>query len=193
MPVPISMSVREQITALRLRGAKLVEIAQQLNLSFWTVRNLYRKFRDHQGATVSPNYSVGLLLRSDKLIYRAALWLKRLHPLWGAGFVLCLLQERYPDRPLPHQRTLQRWWQAKGLRRPCRRSVRQEKDWAKRVHEIWQMDAKSHLKLADQSGASWLTLSDEASGAVLSCRVFPPAGLGADRSANGTSGFACRF
>jgi hypothetical protein len=34
MPVPILMSVRARIQTLRLRGVLLVEIADELNLSF---------------------------------------------------------------------------------------------------------------------------------------------------------------
>lgn len=194
MPVPISIEVRRRIQALRLGKTKLSDIAKELNLSFWTVRNLSRKFRDYQGEVVSPNYRKQSLLRCDKLVWRAALFLKRRHPLWGAGFVLCVLRERYPDKPMPHKRTVLRWWKANGLSRPRgTRFVPQEKQWAKQVHDVWQMDAKSHLRLSDQSGASWLMLTDEASGAVLSCHVFPPADLGEDHRRNCAGRFADCF
>ncbi len=52
------------------------------------------------------------------------------------------------------------------------------------------MDAKSHLKLADDSGASWLLLTDEARGAVLSGTVFPPLGVGTGRRCRRTSAVA---
>jgi hypothetical protein len=52
------------------------------------------------------------------------------------------------------------------------------------------MDAKEQLQLADGSGASWLTLSDEKSGAVLDSPLFPPAQLDPGDAGGGTSGLA---
>jgi hypothetical protein len=49
---------------------------------------------------------------------RAACWLKRHHPSWGAGLIRDLLQERWPDRAVPDPRSLQRAFQAAGLNRP---------------------------------------------------------------------------
>ena len=42
--------------------------------------------------------------RSEALLHRASLWLKRLHPDWGAPLIHLRLLERYDP-----QRTLQRW------------------------------------------------------------------------------------
>lgn len=41
------------------------------------------------------------------------------------------------------------------------------------MHEVWAVDAKEQMKLHDATGACWLTLTDEASGAILSTRAFP--------------------
>ena len=40
-------------------------------------------------------------------------------------------------------------------------------DWAKKVHETWQIDAKERIVLADGSQGCWLTIIDEKSGATL--------------------------
>jgi len=45
------------------------------------------------------------------------------------------------------------------------------------VHDVWAVDAKEAMALADGSHASWLVVSDEASGAVLHTEVFPPPAL----------------
>jgi hypothetical protein len=43
---------------------------------------------------------------------------------------------------------------------------------ATEAHEVWQMDAVECLRLQDGSGASWLRISDECSGAILATDVF---------------------
>jgi hypothetical protein len=44
---------------------------------------------------------------------------------------------------------------------------------AQEPHEVWQMDAVERLRLADGSGACWLRLTDECSGAILATQPFP--------------------
>lgn len=181
MPTPIALALRQQIVTLHQAGVSLQKIAQLLRLSFWTVRALWRRCRQQAAPDQQPAYARcgPKQPRADRLIYRAALYLKRRHPGWGAGLVLALLAERWPARPLPHRRTLQRWWQRAGLTQRRRRLPAQAAARAQHVHQVWQMDATSHLRLADDSPASWLTLSDECSRAVLAAVAFPPLRLGA--------------
>lgn len=40
-------------------------------------------------------------------------------------------------------------------------------------HQIWQLDAKEQVRLADGSRVCWLLATDEASGATLEPEVFP--------------------
>lgn len=40
-------------------------------------------------------------------------------------------------------------------------------------HTVWAMDAKEQIQLADGQSVSWLTITDEGSGAVLSATLFP--------------------
>jgi hypothetical protein len=43
---------------------------------------------------------------------------------------------------------------------------------ANEPHEVWQMDAVEGLKLLNDSGACWLRITDERSGAILLTEVF---------------------
>ena len=183
MPSPLPVAIRHQIVARHQNGESLRLISRSLKLSFSTVRAIWRSYRKHGEAGLLPAYDRcgPCKVRSLKLIYRAALWLKRRHPKWGAGLIRLLLEKRWPHKSLPHQRTFQRWWRAAGLNSPARRLPREPKQWAKAVHDVWQMDATSHMRLADKSGASWLSLSDEHSGAVLVARAFPPLDMGASQ------------
>jgi hypothetical protein len=70
---------------------------------------------------------------------------------------------------LPSQRTLQTWFRQVGLNRTAsvRHSVESVKG-GQTVHEVWAVDAKELIPLASGERVSWLTVTDEASGAILS-------------------------
>jgi hypothetical protein len=113
-------------------------------------------------------------VRKEEAIYHRAVEMKREHPSWGAGLIWVELAEEFDEEALPSQRTLQRWFKRSGVQQPP--SERRPHPFAqrgKRVHEVWAMDAKERMELADGSPASWLTVTDEASGAVLGTVLFP--------------------
>jgi transposase InsO family protein len=69
---------------------------------------------------------------------------------------------------------LQRWLREAGLTPPPVRRVGALDDRrASEPHQVWQMDAVEGLRLGDGSGACWLRLTDECSGAILATAVFP--------------------
>jgi hypothetical protein len=117
--------------------------------------------------------------------------LKRLHPRWGAGLIRLLLQQKWPTRQVPHERTLQRWFQAAGLQPARQRRPGSKRQRGSAPHEVWEMDAKEHIKLASGHEVSWLLISDEKSGAQLDASVFPPGNLD-DRSGPGGASGAAR-
>ncbi|MBD2030946.1 hypothetical protein H6F55_13205 [Phormidium sp. FACHB-322] len=172
IPVPL----RREIVRRHEAGETLSGIAQQLKLSVWGVRKIWRQYRDkgEAGLAIRYQYSGRSGPRGERLIYRAAVWLKRRHPRWGAGLIRVLLAERYPQAVIPHQRTLQRWFRQQRLSVPPMRHPPVERHRAERVHEVWQLDVTSHQRLADGTPVSWLSLIDEHSGAVLESRAFPP-------------------
>jgi hypothetical protein len=68
---------------------------------------------------------------------------------------------------------LQRWLRHAGLTPPPALLVRRpDQSRAGEPHQVWQMDAVERLKLLDGSGACWLRISDEFSGAILLTEVF---------------------
>lgn len=172
IPVP----VRREIIERHRQGETLSEIAQCLSLSYWGVRQIWRVYRDQGESGLAIRYTDSGCrgVRGDRLIYRGALWLKRRHPKWGGGFIRVVLQQRYPDRRVPHARTLQRWFAQHQLQ-PLRPQHRRETcPRAHQVHQTWQLDATSHLRLQDGAPVSWLSLSDEYSGGLLQSIAFPP-------------------
>lgn len=172
IPVPI----RREIVTRHQQGEPLKAIAQSLQLSYWGVRKIWRQHRREPTHGLSIGYANSGRRghRCSHKLYRCAIWLKRRHPSWGASFILVILKERYESESLPHPRTLQRWFQAQHLSIPKTHHPVTERVRAQSVHQTWQLDATSHQRLADGTPASWISLVDEHSGALLESRAFPP-------------------
>ena len=179
MPSAIPFSTRQEIIQRVEAGQSLTQIAQALNRSYWSVRQVWRSYRDQGDTGLQLGYSrCGRQgYRSPDLIYRCARYLRYRHRAWGAGLIRVILVNRYAAYPIPSVRTLQRWFKAAGLGPPPRRRPRQRGQRAQRVHEVWQMDAKERVGLKNGQQVSWITLADEKSGAILSTPVFPPRSL----------------
>jgi hypothetical protein len=181
MPRAVPRPIRELIVQRHQEGEALHAIAQDLAQPFYTVRRVWRRFRDRGEAGLAPDYArcAHATSPAHPLIVRAAVSLKRWHPGWGAGLIRVLLQQKWPDLPVPSERTLQRWW-ARALPPPPGEEKPAENPWrASHPHLRWQADAKERIVLADGSQACWLEITDEATGAVLDTVVFPPGELAA--------------
>lgn len=189
MPQAVAVPLREVIIERHQQGESLKGIAAGLGLSYWTVRTLWRRYRDRGAAGLKPDYERCRQggPRSSRLVYRAACALKRRHPRWGAGVIRVVIQRKWPGEGVPHERTLQRWFRAAGVppKRP-RRGQGQNRTRGKEPHEVWEMDAKEHIALATGEEVSWLLISDEKSGAQLDATVFPPGGLDDSAGPGGT-------
>lgn len=170
----LSLSKRNRIVKDWQSISNYAEVARMHKVSYQTVRRLCKRFEEQGQAGIHVSYSncgpQGIT--SDALIYRASLWLKRLHPDWGAPFIIIKLKSRYQDRKIPNERTLQNWFRAVGLNRPKTKEPRQEKQWAKQVHDVWQIDGKEEQQLKDNSSVCWLTVVDEHSGSLIAAPAF---------------------
>jgi hypothetical protein len=179
MPKALSLSLRQQLFALHQAGLGAPQIAQQLSLSARTVRHLLRRWRlapEPQAVDLKPlfQHSGRLLDPSRQAVYQSCLQLRTLHPGWGAGRIRLELLGLYSRFAVPPTRTLQRWLLGAGLAPPPALQVVGETDHrrATHPHQCWQMDAVECLRLGDGSGACWLRLSDECSGAILWTEPF---------------------
>jgi hypothetical protein len=176
MPAAIPVPLRQLLVERIARGEPIAAAAADLGLSFWTARTLWRRYRDRGMDGLAPDHAAcgrpGR--RGSPLIARAALLLRRRHPTWGAGAIRAILTARYPTEPVPHERTLRRWFAAAGLTRAVPRAPRPPAPpRATTPHDTWQLDAKEQIALASGARACWLVATDEASGACLDPVVFP--------------------
>lgn len=180
MPAALPFEVRAEIVRRRERRESLRSISQEMGLAYDTVRQIWQHWQTR--GTLTPNYAACRHpgIRKPVAVYEAALALRRQHPRWGAVVIRLYLLDEFEADAVPGERTLQTWFRRASLSRcpPVRRrqaGVRR----GQAVHDVWAVDAKAHLHLEDGSEASWLTISEEASGAILDSQVFPPRDLGA--------------
>lgn len=170
----IAIGLRDQLISLKQQGHTLQQISQRLELPLGTVSNLSARYKQQGHLAVGYARCGPKQARSEALFHRASLWLKRLHPRWGAGLIRLQLGQRYGAQSAPAVRTLQRWFRRAGLSKPRQQPRPPGIGQSRAVHNIWQVDAKENLRLPDGTGACYLTITDEHSGAGLAALVFPP-------------------
>lgn len=187
MPAAIPRPIREELARRHQAGEALTEIAVALGLSYRAARGLWRRFRERGERGFDNDYAhcgrPGP--HFPKAVYEAALSLRREHPRFGAGLIRVKLEDRFPGQALPSERTLNRWIREAGLQPLRGRRPKVPLDWAKVPHEVWQVDAKERLHLANDQGCSQLSVVDEGSGGALGAVAFPPLALEPGAAAGG--------
>jgi len=174
MPAATPLRLREEIVTRRQAGSSYASIARELSLPYVTVRQVYRHYE--KSGELRPHYDRcrHTEVRSDPRIYERAIQMKRAHPGWGAGLIWVELNEEFSEDSLPSLRTLQRWFRRAQVQAPPRsQGVSMPVHRGQQRHEVWALDAKEQMRLGDGSDASWLTITDEASGAILTADFFP--------------------
>jgi hypothetical protein len=174
MPKPIPVVIRMQVIERHQAGEGLNQIAQTLGIPYESVRKVWRVYRIE--GRIAPNYAAcgPQGVKASERVYRGARFLKRLHPRWGAGLIRQVLVEKWPQEQIPHERTLQRWFRVANLNPPPAKPSGQARlGRGKAAHNVWEMDSREGIELASGEKVSWLLVTDEASGAVLSGGVFP--------------------
>lgn len=179
MPHALPFSQREQIVQRHQQGETLVAIAQSLKVKYRTARQWWRRFREEGEAGLKTRYDHcgPARPRTAPAVHHAALAMKREHPTWGAGLIRLELQKQFPDERLPKERAIQRWFRAAGLQPRRAQGPPVARQRAQEPHAVWEIDAKEQMSLADGSPTSVLTVTDEASGALLGVTPFPPVSL----------------
>ena len=179
MAAALAPAIRRSILQGHLEGQSYSALARLFGVAYQTVRTLCLRYEAEGEAGLRPRYDRcgKRALRSEALFYRAACFLKRKHPQWGAPLFRLQLERRYrarfPVKRLPSVRTMQAWFKARGLQAPHSKPPRPPKRWAEAVHQVWQVDAKEDQYTAQGQAVCWLTVTDEHSGALLAARVFP--------------------
>lgn len=175
MAVPIAVAIRQQVVERRLGGQNLGEVARALNIPYESARTVWKLYQKE--GRIRPAYeNCGPQgPKASKRVYRAALFLKHLHPTWGAPLIRHLIQEKWKEEKVPSERSIQRWFKQAGINRPRKKPMGDaRKGRGKIPHNVWEMDSREEISLANGQKVVWLVVSDETSGAILNGSVFPP-------------------
>src|SRR5262245_8478638 len=180
MPRAIPVPVRRALWQRAQLGEPTKALAGAFGLPPRTVRSLCRRFRLQGPEPIAPRYQPPPPpppARAAECVAPVC-QTRRDHPGWGAGLILVVLREQPLHRPLPSERTAQRWLRRAGLapapkgRRPGANTER-----ATAPREVWQMDGADCLGLATGQQVCWLRVVDEFTGAALRTTVVPPEAL----------------
>lgn len=173
----LSLPLRQRIQKLQESGKSHRYISDILEVKFYTIRKLCREFKKR--GSIEPRYDrcKGVSPISKKVI-RSGVSLKKIHQGWGAERIRIELQQRYPKERIPSLTTLRGYFRKAGVSTPLkrRRIDPQPKPTVRagQEHDVWQIDGveKRHLKTGEP--LSWLSITDEYSGGLLSGKHFPP-------------------
>lgn len=170
---------RQAIAELTAQGQSYQAVAQQLELSFWSVRKWARQAkRGGLGALVSSmgRPATGPMAGTDPLVRYVALRLKRQHPSWGAAYILKKMSERasLQGQSLPEMTTLWRYWRSFGDRLwPKHQPIEAKLPQAGVAHGVWQMDAKESVAVTGVGVVTIHQARDEFGRATVMHRVHP--------------------
>lgn len=175
----VPRALREQIVHRHQQGEPLTAIAEALQVSYRTARRWWHRHQEAgaEGLHTHYDHCGPKGPRTPAPIHAAALEWKREHPTWGAGLIRLQLVSQFGEEAVPQERAIQRWFAAAGLQPPRAKSPPVERTRGKEAHQVWEMDAKEQMRLGDGTGTSVLTVTDEATGAVLGLTPFPPVSL----------------
>ncbi len=177
MPRAIPVAVRQLIWRRHQQGESTAALAAAYGVSARAIRALIGRLLSAGPDAIRPNYHAPPPPAHAKPAdCRAEVTqLRRDHATWGAAWMLTILRQRFPGRPWPAPRTVQRWLKAAGLnpaprgRRPGTNANR-----ATAPHEVWQMDGAECIRLANGEQVCWLRVVDELTGAALQTTIVPP-------------------
>ena len=176
MPTAISMALRQSIVACYKKGERVTALAEKFKVSRKTIYSLIQREKEKGIEGLQPHYQNCGKVRpkENQYIFRAVRCMRAWHPNWGAEKIHAEMNLMRPQLNLPHYRTFNRWFHwNKQLETLLKSSLpKYNPKQAKRLHEIWQVDAKEELTIADGSKNCWLNITDEFSGMVIDPPVF---------------------
>jgi Helix-turn-helix domain len=176
MAQAISWGLRRTIVAKREKGVTLQALAEEHGISYRSVQTMCSRYKTQGESGLKPRYEHCGKKRRDPhkdFVYRSVRCYKCWHPNWGAEKIRAELLLLRPDLEVPPARTLQKWFEYNGQNKGKSKPPRQEAQWGKRAHEVWQVDAKEEMQTLDGEKNCWLNIKDEHTGAVLEPAVFP--------------------
>lgn len=171
-------ATRVGIVKRHLAGETLPDIAQQLQLNFYTVRKWWRTYNREGWKGLVPKPTgpppTGPLSEFDPLVKYVVLRLKREHPAWGLDVLRLELQRRpsLKGKSIPKRTAIWNYFRTfyprlMEHRRLRTRRPKQKSSDIRAVHQRWQMDFKGEVDIAGLGQVKPFIVCDEFSGAPL--------------------------
>ena len=171
----IPMAIRQNIIAHYKKGQSISSIARDFKVSRGTVYSFVNRYEQQGLKGLKPLYDhCGKSYPGvEDFIFRAVRCMRAWHPNWGADKICAEILRMRPTLEIPTVRTCYRWFKHNGQTPNLSKLPGLPRQWAKQLHEGWQIDAKEEIRIADGSKCCWLNIIDERSGTVIDPPVFP--------------------
>lgn len=168
--------IRRRVITLYETGKNKSKISQELGLNYKTVSQWLERYKKSPSTGLEPRYSnCGSKQRVDNDLKNEIIDLKREHEGWGATYIRMKLSKKYTHRYIPSVRQMQRYFHSAGLVEKANKLPKGDphRHWSKKTFHRVQVDAKEQIQTQDGEWNSYLTFTDECTGAVLEAIVFP--------------------
>lgn len=175
MPRAISMALRQTVVNQHQQGIPKSTIACNLQIGRTTVHSLIKLYELEGQAGLKPKYDNCGKSRpqASDFIFRAIRCMRTWHPRWGGDKIRSEVLRLRPSLEAPGVRTFYRWFHWNEQIVSKSKIPKQKPQWAKQLHEGWQIDAKEEILTTDGLKSCWLNIVDEHSGTVIDPPVFP--------------------
>lgn len=177
MPEATPMAIRQGIVQRYKQGEKISSLATCYKISRATIHRLIkREDQEGQKGLMTKYVNCGKKGPDENdFIYRSVRCMKNWHPGWGAEKIRAEILRIRPALIVPHYRTLNRWFHKNNqIAIKIKSKLPEQKSrQAKFLHEVWQIDAKEQIPVANGTMVCWLNITDEFSGTVVDPVVFP--------------------
>lgn len=168
--------VRRKVIVLYEGGKNKLKISEELGLNYKTVSQWLSRYKASSNDGLTPRYAnCGSSQRVKAPIKKELIELKREHEEWGAAYIRMKLLLKYPKSYIPSIRQIQRYFHSAGIveKKSKLPKADSQRHWSKKVFHRVQVDAKEQIQTKDGQWSSYLTFTDEYTGAVLEAIVFP--------------------
>ena len=172
MGKPIPYDFREKIVRERASGKSYAQIVQDLGYSVSEVgaRKIWAAFKKTGEASLSSRYDrCGRRSQYGEDIRDKIEALRQ--GSRGAPYIKSVLAAQGGD--YPSERSMQRWWRARGTQKPKGGKTKAEKALLVAPHDVWEVDGKEQMAIQSGEKLTWMNIADKASGAALGASLFP--------------------
>lgn len=174
MPEAIPSFLRKEIVRLCEGGKSVTQVSEILGLGYAGVCKIWREYRQKGESALELGYSrCGRRPQYDQTIKDTIKAAQLANEDLGAPIIRSRLLASGALSCVPHERTMQRWWQSEGSQKSKGRRPKINPTYAQSPHHTWQVDGKEKVQLGSEEKVCYLSCTDEATCSFLQGYVFP--------------------